>query len=68
MLPMPISAQKKALLKNILLSGQANDYYWTQAWQTYIANPNNAMAREQVWFRLAGLHKYIMNMPEYQLI
>jgi uncharacterized protein (DUF1800 family) len=68
LLPMPISAQKKTFLKNILLSGQNNDYYWTQAWEAHIADPNNAMAREQVWFRLAGLHKHIMNMPEYQLV
>ncbi|MCW5921462.1 MAG: DUF1800 domain-containing protein [Saprospiraceae bacterium] len=67
MLPMAISQEKKQLLKSILLSGQANDFYWTAAWLTYLANPNNPMAYEAVWFRLANLHKYIMNLAEYQL-
>ncbi len=67
LLPMEISAAKKHLLKSILLSGQANDVYWTVAWLAYVANPSNQMAYETVWFRLASLHKYIMNLAEYQL-
>jgi len=67
LLPMEISAAKKQLLKSILLSGQANDAYWTVAWITYLANPTNQMAYDAVWFRLASLHKYIMNLAEYQL-
>lgn len=67
LLPMEISAAKKQFLKSILLSGQANDFYWTAAWFAYLANPNDPMIYEAVWFRLASLHKYIMNMAEYQL-
>lgn len=67
LLPMELSAEKKQFLKSILLSGQANDYYWTVAWLAYVANPGNQMAYEAVWFRLASLHKYIMNLAEYQL-
>ncbi|WP_353482530.1 DUF1800 domain-containing protein [Haliscomenobacter sp.] len=67
-MPMPISAVKKKALKNILLSGQAQDYYWTIAWRNYIANPNDKAARDTVWFRLAALHKYLMGLPEFQLI
>jgi hypothetical protein len=56
------------LLKTgILLSGQANDYYWTSAWNTYINNPFDQMAYETVRSRLALLHKYIMSLAEYQL-
>ncbi len=68
LLPMDISAAKKQFLKGILLSGQANDFYWTAAWFSYVANPTNQMAYETVWFRLASLHKYIMNLAEYQLV
>ncbi len=67
LLPMPISAAKKTLLKSILLSGQANDAYWTVAWLEYANNPGNQMARDTVWYRLSFLHKYILNLPEYQL-
>ncbi len=68
MLPQPMSAIKKGLLKGILLSGQANDVYWTSAWITYQNNPTDQMAMETVRFRLSILHKYIMSLPEYQLI
>lgn len=66
--PMPISAAKKLLLKSILLSGQANDFYWTAAWYAYLANPADQMLYQTVWFRLASMHKYMMNMAEYQLV
>lgn len=68
LLPMEISLLKKTFLKSILLSGQQNDYYWTDAWNAYINNPTDPMAFQTVWFRLASLHKYIMNLAEYQLI
>jgi hypothetical protein len=65
--PMPVSVLKKNFLKSILLSGQQNDYYWTDAWNAHINNPNDPMAYQTVWFRLASLHKYLMNLAEYQL-
>ena len=67
LVPMDLPPLKKWFLKNILLSGQANDYYWTQLWNAYQADPTNAMTKEMVTFRLAVLHKYIMNLAEYQL-
>lgn len=67
LLPMDLSAFKKYLLKSILLSGQASDYYWTNAWNAYLANPNDVMAYETVRVRLALLHKYLTSLPEYQL-
>ena len=51
----------------ILLSGLANDAYWTAAWYQYLQDPSNPMAHDAVWYRLLFLHKYIMNLPEYQL-
>ena len=68
LMPMPFSAAKKQVMKSILLSGQAQDYYWTVAWRNYTANPRDKGARDTVWYRLAALHKYLMGQPEYQLI
>jgi len=68
LLPMPISLLKKTFLKSILLSGQMSDYYWTDAWNNLANNPTDPMAYQTVWFKLASLHKYVMNLAEYQLI
>ena len=67
LLPQPISLAKKTLLKSILLSGLPNDSYWTNAWFDYQNNPTDPMAFEVVNVRLTILHKYIMNLAEYQL-
>ena len=68
LLPMPLSVVKKTFLKSILLSGQQSDYYWTDAWISFVNNPTDPMAIQTVWYRLASMHKYIMNLAEYQLI
>ncbi|MBV7532321.1 DUF1800 family protein [Chitinophaga sp. sic0106] len=63
-----VSDNLKAFLKGtILLTGQTQDYYWTNAWQLYIANPNDMQARSDVHIRLQALYKYIMDLSEYQL-
>lgn len=54
-------------LKSILLSGQSSDSYWTDAWNGYLANPTNLVARNLVLNRLTSLFKYLLNLPEYQL-
>jgi hypothetical protein len=62
-----ISTSLKSNLKTqILLSGQASDYYWTDAWNTYITNPTT-INFNLVNTRLKTLLKYIMNLPDYQL-
>jgi uncharacterized protein (DUF1800 family) len=53
--------------KDILLSGQTSDYYWTDAWTTYISTPGNTMAFNVVNDRLKALLKYLMNLAEYHL-
>jgi len=64
----PLSDDSKTYLKqSILLSGQTTDYYWTQAWNSYIANPSDMIAKETVLTRLQALYKYLMNLPEYHL-
>jgi len=65
--PMPISDDKKLVMKSILLSGQQSDHYWTDAWYAYVNNPGDPMAYQTVWFRLASLHKHVMNLAEFQL-
>jgi uncharacterized protein (DUF1800 family) len=66
--PMDISAATKTSLKtSFLLSGQASDYYWTDAWNAYIANPGNVANKAAVNTRLQGLLKYLLGQAEYQL-
>jgi len=62
-----VSAMLKAnLKKQILLSGQLSDHYWTDAWNAYQASPTT-INFNIVNVRLKALLKYIMNLPEYQL-
>lgn len=64
----PLSAASKAQIKTqILLTGQQWDYYWTNAWMAYIANPTTANFNT-VNTRLMNLFKYLFNLAEYQLI
>jgi uncharacterized protein (DUF1800 family) len=62
-----IDASLKAnLKKQILLSGQTSDYYWTDAWNAYTSSPTT-INYNTVHTRLKSLLKYIMNLPDYQL-
>ena len=64
----PLSvASKTQIKKDILLSGQSDDHYWTDAWSFYMANPNDNMAMTTVRNRLRSLYQYFMNLAEYQL-
>jgi uncharacterized protein (DUF1800 family) len=62
-----VSQQLKDFLKSILLSGQTNDYYWTNAWNAHRSNPADASAKLIVASRLQSMYKYLMNLAEYQL-
>jgi len=64
----PLSAQSKQTIKQqILLSGQLQDYYWTNAWAAYTSNPTNTTNYNIVNTRLKALLQYFMNLSEYQL-
>ncbi len=64
----PLSESAKEFIKrSILLSGQLQDYYWTNAWDAYKANPTDAGNKAIVLSRLKSFYKYIMNLPEYHL-
>ena len=58
---------KNQIKKDILLSGQIDDHYWTNAWDTYINSPNLTSNTNYVNNSLVNLLKYIINLPEYQL-
>ncbi len=64
----PLSdASKQSIKRSILLSGQDQDYYWSNAWNAHIANPTDNSAYQSVYQRLRDLYKYFMNLSEYQL-
>jgi hypothetical protein len=64
----PLSdASKLTIKQQILLSNQTQDFYWTNAWNAYLANPNDAAAYNIVNTRLKAFYKYLMNLAEYQL-
>ncbi len=63
-----LSVASKAQIKTqILLTGQQWDYYWTNAWMAYLANPTTANYNT-VNTRLINLFKYLFSLAEYQLI
>lgn len=64
----PISDSSKAVIKRaLLLTGQTQDYYWSNAWNAYKADPTDPVKHETVHLRLQSLYKYFMNLAEYQL-
>lgn len=65
---MSLSAQVRQTIKEqILLSNQTQDYYWTNAWTAYLANPSNQSNFNVVNTRLKSLYQYLMDLSEYQL-
>ncbi|MGG9970949.1 DUF1800 domain-containing protein [Ferruginibacter sp. SUN002] len=68
LLRIPLTQQSKDQLKtDILLDGQANDNYWTSAWNTFVSTPSNTTNTNIVKTKLKNLYQYIMRLPEYQL-
>lgn len=58
---------KQNIKQSILLSGQTEDYYWTNAWNGYLVDPTNMTAAAIISNRLKSLYQYLMNLSEYQL-
>ena len=63
----PVAADFITYLKEILLSGQISDHYWTDAWAAYIAAPTDPTALNVVTSRLKTFYKFIMEQSEFQL-
>ncbi len=57
----------KAQLKNILLSNQTTDTYWTDAWNNYINTPTNTTYKNTVQTRLRTFYQAVTSMAEYHL-
>lgn len=57
----------QTIKKQILLSNQDQDYYWSNAWNAHIATPADNALYQIVFTRLQTLLKYLMNLAEYQL-
>jgi hypothetical protein len=64
--PRPISAQKLAYLKEVLLPGLP-DYEWTVEYTDHLANPADTDLANAVSNKLRNLIATMMQMPEYQL-
>ena len=62
-----LQSSKDTLKKDTLLDGQANDNYWTSAWNSYKADPTNTIKISVVETRLKNLYRYLVNSPEFQL-
>jgi hypothetical protein len=68
LLGVDISTSHKAQLKtDFLLAGQAQDYYWTDAWELFIGTPSNMANTKHVSTAVTNLIKYLVDLPEYQL-
>lgn len=68
MYAMDISAARKQSLKqSTLLFGLTSDYYWTSAWNDYIANPSDDAKKKIVTTALLGMYKYLLDQAENQL-
>jgi uncharacterized protein (DUF1800 family) len=62
----PVSVKFKQYMKNILLSGQTSDYYWSDAWDAYKTNPTT-MNTSTVKTRLQTFYKFLVDQPEFHL-
>jgi uncharacterized protein (DUF1800 family) len=62
-----VEPAQKTYMKSILLSGQLDDEYWTDAWNAYVADQSNTSKSQVVQVRLTTLIKYLMNLSEFQL-
>ena len=68
LLPIDLSATSKTTLKqSTLLFGQTSDYYWTTAWNDYLAAPNDATKKGTVTTGLQLMLKYLLDLAENQL-
>jgi uncharacterized protein (DUF1800 family) len=68
LLTLPLSqTSRDQIKKDILLSGQTSDNYWTSAWNGFISNPADMTNANIVKTRLKSLYQYLMRLAEYQL-
>jgi uncharacterized protein (DUF1800 family) len=66
--PVGFDASEVAALKSILLSGQRDDYYWSEAWNDYQLHPTDEIKINTVHQRLIAYYRYLLQRAECQLI
>jgi Protein of unknown function (DUF1800) len=62
------TAQKNSIKTKTLLSNLNQDYYWTDAWNDYLANPTDVVKDTEVRNRLYLMILTIVELAEYQLM
>lgn len=60
-------ATRDTVKQQILLSGQAMNYYWTDAWNDHKNNPTDAMKKGVITTRLVQLISFLLQSHHYQL-
>ena len=55
-------------IKSVLLDGQDQDYYWTNAWNQYQQNPEDQQIKSVISNRLKYTFQYIFQLGECQLM
>lgn len=69
LLPLDLSPSQKNIIKTqTLITTNQPDYYWTSAWQVYLANTSNVNNLNVVKVRLKSLLLTIVEYAEYQLM
>ena len=69
LLGIEISEDMRNSLKSALLSGQLQDYYWTNAWNDYLNNPGeNTNETSIIQFRLKSAFRQLLQLGEYHLM
>jgi uncharacterized protein (DUF1800 family) len=63
-----LAPEVKTNLRNILTYNQAQDYYWTNAWNEYLAAPTDEMKKNNIKWRLADFYRSLFQLEEYQLM
>ena len=66
-LGLPISEEVKTNIKGTLLSGLEEDFYWTNAWNTFLADEENEANRQIVEYRLILMMYRFFQLAEFQL-
>ena len=66
MLPIALTANQLAFLKNALLPGLP-DFEWTVEWQQYLAAPTNTAKKAAVTTKLQAMLRALMGLAEYHL-
>jgi hypothetical protein len=67
LLGLPVANSVVDYHKAVLLSNLPSAYYWTLAWDAYLANPTDPIIRGEVENRLKILYHVIIQTEEYQL-